>query len=70
MLDFPEAVNMALKIYGDQGEVALANLRAARDTYYGAFAALGIPETALRDLNGTHWDKTWDGAFSVPRGRI
>jgi hypothetical protein len=70
MLDYPEALNMAINVYGAHGETALANLHVARDTYYRQFAGLGIPETALRALNGTHWDKTWDGAFSAPRGRI
>jgi hypothetical protein len=70
MLDTTAARNVASNVYGDQGEVALANLHAARDTYYNAFAGLGIPEAALRALNATHWDKTWDGAFSAPRARI
>jgi hypothetical protein len=70
VLDYPEALNMARNVYGDQAEMALTNLRAARDTYYSAFTTLGISETALRALNGTHWDKTWDGAFSAPRAKI
>jgi hypothetical protein len=70
LLQRPSAQNMACNVYGDHGELALANLLAARDIYYEAFAHLGIPETALRALNGTHWDKTWDGAFSAPRAKI
>jgi hypothetical protein len=70
LLDRPTARNIACNVYGEYRELALANLRAARDSYYNAFAALGISEMALRALNGTHWEKTWDGAFSVPRARI
>ena len=70
LLDRPTSRNIACNVYGEHGELALANLRAARDSYYNAFAALGISETALRALNGTHWDKTWDGAFSAPRAKI
>ena len=29
--------------------------------------ALGIAESAVRALNGTHLDKTWDDGFSIPR---
>jgi hypothetical protein len=70
MLDYPEAMNMAVNVYGDHGQTALANLHVARDTYYRAFAGLGIPEASLRALNGTHWDKTWDGAFCAPRAKV
>jgi hypothetical protein len=70
LLDRPTGRNIACNVYGEHGELALTNLRAARDSYYNAFAALGISETALRALNGTHWEKTWDGAFSAPRARI
>ena len=70
VLSQPEILNMACNVYGDQAETALTNLRAARDSYYAAFARFGIPETALRALNGTHWEKTWDGAFSAARSRI
>jgi hypothetical protein len=70
LLDRESSRNIACNVYGEHAELALANLRAARDSYYNAFEALGIPEPALRALNGTHWDKTWDGAFSAPRARI
>ena len=38
--------------------------------YYSAFAEIGISEKGLRALNGTHWEKTWDGAFSAARAKI
>ena len=70
MLDRPAGRNVARNVYGEHGDLALTNLHAARDCYYNAFAALGISEKALRALNGTHWEKTWDGAFSAPRARM
>jgi hypothetical protein len=70
VLDQPETLNVACNVYGDQAETALRNLRTARDSYYDAFARLGISESALRALNGTHWEKTWDGAFGAARARI
>jgi len=45
-------------------------LSAARQAYYGAFAAWGIPERAIRALNADNSKKTWDGAFSAPRAKI
>jgi hypothetical protein len=70
VLDQPETLNVARNVYGDQAEIALGNLRTARDSYYDAFSRLGISESALRALNGTHWEKTWDGAFGAARARI
>lgn len=69
-LDQANTLDVARLVYGDQAEKALANLHLARDTYYDVFASLGISETALRALNGTHWEKTWDGAFSAARARL
>jgi hypothetical protein len=70
LLGQPETLDIARNVYGDPAEKALENLRTARDHYYAAFAKLGIPETAVRALNGTHWEKTWDGAFTTARARI
>ena len=74
LLDQPETLSIARNVYGDDhgdwAEPALLDLRIARDTYYSTFASLGIQETALRALNGTHWEKTWDGAFSAARARL
>jgi hypothetical protein len=66
----PDARRIAYVIYGDSTGKALDNLNLARDTYYNVFAGLGISETALRALNGTHWEKTLDGAFSAARARL
>lgn len=74
LLDQPEVLNIARNVYGDDhcdwAEPALLDLRMARDTYYSTFASLGIQETALRALNATHWEKTWDGAFNAARARL
>lgn len=74
LLDQPETLSIARKVYGDSygdwAEAAVQDLRQARDMYYSAFASLGVQEAALRSLNGTHWEKTWDGAFSAARARL
>jgi hypothetical protein len=70
LLDQPDTLKIARVAYGDKAETAIANLHAAQDSYYSAFAELGISEKALRALNGTHWEKTWDGAFGAARAKI
>lgn len=74
LLDQQETLSIASNVYGDSygdwAEAAVLDLRVARDAYYRVFASLGIQETALRTLNGTHWEKTWDGAFSAARARL
>jgi hypothetical protein len=70
LLDQPETLKIARSVYGDKAETAIANLHAAQESYYSAFAEIGIAETSLRALNGTHWEKTWDGAFTAARARI
>jgi len=70
LLHQPEMLNIARNAYGDEAEIALKKLCVAQDGYYTAFARLGLPEKALRALNGTHWDKTWDGAFEAARAKI
>ena len=70
LLDQPETLKIARTVYGDKAETAIINLRAAQDSYYGAFAEIGISEKSLRALNGTHWEKTWDGAFGAARAKI
>jgi hypothetical protein len=74
LLDQPETLSLAQKVYGDSygdgAEAAVQDLRKARDVYYNVFAVVGIQEAALRGLNGTHWEKTWDGAFSAARARL
>lgn len=45
-------------------------LHAARLAYYAGFAALGIPEKAVRALNANYRKKTWDESFSAPRARL
>jgi hypothetical protein len=70
LLDQPETLKIARTVYGDKAETAIVNLCAARDNYYAAFAEIGISEKSLRALNGTHWEKTWDGAFSAARAKI
>ena len=70
LLDQPETLKIARVVYGDKAETAIVNLNAAQDSYYSAFAEIGISEKALRALNGTHWEKTWDGAFSAARAKL
>lgn len=74
LLDQPETLSIARKVYGDSygdwAEAAVQDLREARDTYYSVLASLGIQEVALRALNRTHWEKTWDGAFGAARARL
>lgn len=70
LLDQPETLKIARTVYGDKAETAIVNLRAAQESYYSAFAEMGISEKSLRALNGTHWEKTWDGAFSAARAKI
>ena len=70
LLDQPETLRIARTVYGDKAETAIVNLHAAQDSYYSAFAEIGISEKGLRALNGTHWEKTWDGAFSAACAKI
>jgi hypothetical protein len=70
LLDQPETLKIARTVYGDKAETAIVNLHAAQDSYYSAFAEIGISEKGLRALNGTHWEKTWDGAFSAACAKI
>ena len=65
-----DAYGIAVSLFAGDADLALANLHAARACYYGAFADLGISEGALRSLNGTHWEKTWDSAFAAARARL
>ena len=65
-----KTLKIARTVYGDKAEAATVNLHAARDSYYSAFAEIGISEKSLRALNGTHWEKTWDGAFTAARARV
>jgi len=70
LLKQPETLKIARVVYGDKVETAIINLNGAQESYYSAFAEIGISEKALRALNSTHWEKTWDGAFSAARARI
>ncbi len=70
LLDQPETLAIARNVYHDEAEIALRLLRVARDSYYAAFARLGVPEAALRALNGSHLGKTWDGAFNAARAKM
>ncbi len=70
LLDQPETLAIARNVYHDEAEIALRLLHVARDSYYAAFARLGVPEAALRVLNGTHWAKTWDESFNAARAKI
>jgi len=70
LLDQPETLRIARTVYGDKAETAIVNLHAAQNSHYGAFTEIGVSEVGLRALNGTHWEKTWDGAFSAARAKI
>jgi hypothetical protein len=65
-----DACGIAASLFAGDADLALSNLHEARACYFGAFADLGISERALRSLNGTHWEKTWDGAFAAARARL
>jgi hypothetical protein len=64
------ALELAESLDADHALQIRERLRAARSAYYGAFAAWGIPERAIRALNADTSKKTWDGAFSSARARI
>ena len=66
----PDVVTFARAIDADHPQRVRDRLRAARSAYYAAFAGWGIPERAIRALNGNTRKLTWDGAFSRARARI
>jgi hypothetical protein len=70
MVASDDAYGIAFNLFAGDAELALANLHTARACYYGAFTDRGISERALRSLNGTNWEKTWDGAFAAARARL
>jgi hypothetical protein len=66
----PVMLELAAFFGADQVLQIRERLGAARSAYYGAFAAWGIPERAIRALNADNSKKTWDGAFSAARAKI
>ena len=69
-LDRRSTRNTACNVYGEAADLALTNLCAARESYFSGFASLGISERALRALNSTHREKTWDAAFAAARAKL